>query len=47
LEWKISEKINIATKNAERTICIEKTVTHKFLSPSWGSIGSSRAGGHE
>jgi hypothetical protein len=35
-------------KNTKQTRCIKKTVTHKFFSPPpWGSIGSSRAGGHE
>jgi hypothetical protein len=33
---KISKKINITTKNTEQTRCIEKTLTHKFLSPLVG-----------
>jgi hypothetical protein len=35
-EQKVSEKINITTKNTEQPRCNEKTVTHKFLSPLVG-----------
>jgi hypothetical protein len=31
----------------KRTRCIEKITTHNFFVPAWGSIGSSRDGGHE
>jgi hypothetical protein len=35
-ELKVSEKVNITTKSTEQPRCIEKTMTHEFLSPLVG-----------
>jgi hypothetical protein len=43
----VPEKTSITMKSTDKPKLIEKTATYQFLSPSWGSIRSSRAGGHE
>jgi hypothetical protein len=43
----VPREISITTKNTEQPKFIEMMVTDKFLGTLVGSIGSSRAGGHE
>jgi hypothetical protein len=46
-EQKVSKKTSITTKNTEQLKFIEKTATHKFLSPLVGEHREQRVGGHE